>query len=89
MKIIMFYDMAPDGLSKVKDNIDGHRERLLEYHKKGVLLMAGPLANPTEGAIGIFTNMESAKNFVEGDPFVKNGVVLKYRLVEWNEVLME
>lgn len=89
MKIIMFYDMAPDGLSKVKDNIDGHRERLLEYHKKGVLLMAGPLTNPTEGAIGIFTNMDAAKDFIEGDPFVKNGVVGKYRLVEWNEVLME
>lgn len=89
MKTIMFYDIAPDGLSKAKDNIDAHRERLLEFHEKGVLLMAGPLANPTDGAIGIFTNMDAARDFVEGDPFVKNGVVGKYRLVEWNEVLME
>jgi len=56
----MFYDMAYDGLSKIKDNIEVHRKSLLEFHNKGVLLMAGPLANPTDGAVGIFTNMDNA-----------------------------
>ena len=41
MKVIMFYEIAEDGLSKAKDNIELHRKRLIEFNKKGVLLMAG------------------------------------------------
>ena len=49
--------------------------------------MAGPYANPAEGALGIFTSREAAEEFVRGDPFILNGVAAKWRLVEWNEVL--
>jgi uncharacterized protein len=87
MKVVMFYELAPDGLSKAMENIAGHRARLEEFHKKGSLLMAGPFANPMEGALGIFTDKKSAEEFIKDDPFVKNGVVGKWRLIEWNEVL--
>ena len=87
MKTIMFYEMAPDGLSKAMAHIDGHKARLKIFHERGVLLMAGPFANPAEGAMGIFTNREAAEEFIQDDPFVVNGVVDKWRLVEWNEVL--
>jgi uncharacterized protein YciI len=62
MKVVMFYEVAPDGLSKVMAHIDGHRARLKEFHEKGVLLMAGPFANPAEGALGIFTSRKLLKN---------------------------
>jgi len=87
MKVVMFYEVAPEGLSKAKANIEAHRARLNEFHSKGVLLMAGPFANPAEGALGIFTSKKDAEEFIQGDPFVINGVVSKWRLVEWNEVL--
>ena len=83
----MFYEVAPEGLAKAMAHIEGHRKRLQEFHERGVLLMAGPFANPAEGALGIFTSREAAGEFVKGDPFVLNGVVAKWRLVEWNEVL--
>jgi uncharacterized protein len=87
MKTIMFYEMAPDGLSKAMAHIDAHRARLKAFHERGVLLMAGPFANPAEGALGIFTSREAAEEFIQDDPFVVNSVVGKWRLVEWNEVL--
>jgi uncharacterized protein len=87
VKVVMFYEMAPDGFSKVMANLEGHRARLNEFHAKGVLLMAGPFADPAEGALGIFTDKKAAEEFIEGDPFVMNGVVGKWRLSEWNEVL--
>jgi uncharacterized protein YciI len=87
MKTVMFYELAADGLSKAMAHIEGHRERLNEFHSRGVLLMAGPFASPAEGALGIFTTKEAAQQFIQGDPFVINGVVGKWRLVEWNEVL--
>jgi uncharacterized protein YciI len=30
---------------------------------------------------------EAAEEFIQSDPFVVNGVVSKWRLVEWDEVL--
>jgi uncharacterized protein YciI len=84
MKIVCFYEMAPGALSKVATHFPAHRARLDEFHGRGVLLAAGPLGNPPEGAMAIFTTREAAEEFVKGDPFVTNGLVSKWRLVEWN-----
>jgi uncharacterized protein YciI len=85
MKFVMFYEVAPDGLAKVAANYEAHRARLNEFYARGVLLLAGPLGNPPEGAMSVFTTREAAEEFAQGDPFVLNGVVSKWRLVEWAE----
>jgi uncharacterized protein len=87
MKIVVFYELAEDGFARIPANYDGHVARLNEFHARGVLLMAGPLGNPPEGALSVFTERAAAEEFVAGDPFVVNGVVGKWRLVEWNESL--
>ncbi len=43
MKIVSFYEMAPDALLKVTTHYPSHRARLDEFHVRGVLLAAGPL----------------------------------------------
>lgn len=87
MKVVMLYEVAPDGLSRARDHYPGHRARLDEFRARGSLLMAGPFLNPAEGAMGVFTSREAAEEFIRGDPFVANGVVAKWTLREWNEVL--
>jgi uncharacterized protein YciI len=87
MKIVMVYEIAPDGMAHARTHFPAHRARLDEFHARGVLLMAGPYANPMEGALGIFTSREAAEEFIAGDPFVTHGVVGKWTLREWNEVL--
>ena len=84
MKIVSFYEMAPDALSKLKTYYPAHRARLDEFHARGVVLAAGPLGNPPDAAMGIFATREGAEEFIKGDPFVTNGLVSKWRLVEWN-----
>lgn len=74
-------------MSKVMENYAAHSARLDDFHTRGVLLMAGPLGNPPEGALAIFTTREAAEEFIEGDPFVTNGVVGTWRVVEWQEAL--
>jgi len=37
--------------------------------------------------MGIFTGREAAEEFIEGGPFVINGVVARWILREWNEFL--
>jgi uncharacterized protein YciI len=34
--------------------------------------------------MAIFTTREAAEEFIRGDPFVINGLVSSWRLVEWN-----
>ena len=87
MKIVVFYELAADGIALVPANYHAHSARLQEFHARGVLLMAGPLGNPPEGALSIFTERAAAEEFVAGVPFVLNGVVGKWRMVEWNEAL--
>lgn len=87
MKVVMFYEVSPDGMPQAMAHFAAHRARLDEFHQRGTLLMAGPYANPMEGALAVFTSREAAEDFVQGDPFVMNGVVAKWSLREWNEVL--
>lgn len=87
MKFAVFYEMAEDGMSKVMEHYAAHSARLREFHARGVLLMAGPLGNPPEGALSIFTTREAAEEFVQDDPFVRNGVVGQWRIVDWDEAL--
>ena len=75
VKTVMFYEVAQSGLAKAEAHLQAHRAWLIEFRDRGVLLMAGPFANPAEGAMGVFTSREAAEELVEGDPFVVNGVV--------------
>lgn len=84
MKIVCFYDAAPDALAKLKEHYPAHRARLEEFHARGALIAAGPLGNPPEGALAIFTSREAAEEFIGGDLFVTSGAVSKWRLLEWN-----
>ena len=75
MKLVLYCQVAPDGLARARDHVAEHRARLAECHARGVLLMAGPFANPAESAMGVFTSRAAAEEFIGGDPFVANGVV--------------
>jgi uncharacterized protein YciI len=87
MKYLMIYETAPDGAALARQHFPAHRARLAEFHARGTLLLAGPLLNPPDQAIGIFTTREAAEEFIRGDPFVQNGVVAKSTIREWQEVL--
>ena len=88
MKYLMSYRAVDDFLPLAQANIAAHLARLQEFHDRGVLLLAGPLGEPGNGdAIGVFTTREAAEEFIDGDPFVANGVVAEWTVRPWNEVL--
>jgi len=88
MKYVSFYDVAPESLSRVMEHFPAHRIRLEEFHARGELIAAGPLGAPPSGAMAIFTSHESAEAFIRGDPFVTNGLVASWRVVEWNAAFL-
>jgi len=65
------------------EHFPAHRARLDEFHERRELIAAGPLGNPPEGALAIFTTREAAEEFIKGDPFVTYGLLASWRLVEW------
>ena len=75
MKIVRHYEVAPDDMAKAQANVAAHRARLAEFHARGVLLMAEPFVDPLGGGAGIFNSREATEEFIQGDPFVINGVV--------------
>jgi uncharacterized protein len=88
MKYVLFYDSADDVMAKAPAHFPAHRARLDEFHARGDLLMVGTFANPQEeGSMSVFRTREAAQEFVDGDPFVLNGVVRAWRIHEWDEIL--
>ncbi|MFI5040740.1 MAG: YciI family protein [Acidimicrobiales bacterium] len=87
MKYVMFYETEPDTGSLAREHLEAHRAYFMEFHRRGLLLMTGPFVDAEGGAIGIFTTREAAEEFVEGDPFVRNGVIARWSIRQWNEVL--
>lgn len=88
MKVVSFYEMAPDALPKIRAHYPAHRARLDAFHARGIVLAAGPFGDPAEGAMGIFASREGAEEFIQGDPFVTEGLVSRWRLVEWNAAFL-
>ncbi len=90
MKYVLLYEAAPDFRAKAPAHLAAHRALWKQYHDEGRLLMVGPFTDePSGGAMGIFTTREAAESFVAADPFVAHGVVARFTLREWNEVLVK
>jgi uncharacterized protein len=90
MKHVLFYESAPDVLSKAPAHFPAHKARLDDFHARGTLLMVGTFGDPqAEGSMAIFTTRAAAEEFAEDDPFVLNGVVGAWHIREWNEILAE
>jgi uncharacterized protein len=52
--------------------------------------MVGTLGDPqSQGSMSVFASRKAAQEFAEGDPFVVHGVVKRWEIRDWDEVLTE
>ena len=91
---VAFFVTSCKSMEEVKSRhgatIAAHLARSNELHKQGTLLMAGAfLDNPEEpvSTMGIFPTREAAEEYAKGDPFVLNGLVTKWHIREWANIL--
>jgi uncharacterized protein len=88
VRYVLFYESADDVLSKAPAHFPAHEARLKDFHARGEILMVGTFGDPQEqGSMAIFPTRDASEAFVDGDPFVLNGVVRRWEIREWNEVL--
>ena len=88
MKYVLLYESADDVAAKAPAHLDAHVARWRRFQEDGALLMVGTFADPQrDGSMSVFTTREAALEFAAGDPFVLEGVVRGYRVLEWNEAI--
>lgn len=87
MKYVLFYESTGDR-EQARVHFPAHRARFEAFHAGGTLLMIGLFSDAGDaGAMAIFTTRDAAEEFARGDPFVLHGVVGRWYVREWNEVL--
>jgi uncharacterized protein len=88
VKYVLLYHSADDVASKAPLHYQAHVGWYTPFHERGELLMIGTFGDPqTEGAMAIFSSRDAAERFVADDPFVRNGVVARWEIRDWNEAV--
>lgn len=85
----LFYDVVHDFVSRRSAYRDEHLRLAREAHGRGELVLAGALADPADGALLIFQGdtPTAAEAFARQDPYVKNGLITKWRVRNWTVVV--
>ena len=85
---LLFYDTAPDYLTRRSEYRAEHLGLAWAAHERGELVLAGALTDPVDGALLLFKGDSSAiaEQFALADPYVKNGLITRWRVREWSTV---
>lgn len=89
MYYLLLYDYADDYMERRGPFRPEHLSRAEAAHERGELLMAGALAEPADGAVFVFKVDDPSviEGFVEGDPYVREGLVTRWRVRPWTVVI--
>ena len=89
MKAVVFYERNSDvTVEKVMEVYPNHKKLVDEFSSFGKVIAIGAFANQTDGSMGVFKDKASAEDFISQDPFVKEKLVGKITIKEWNEILL-
>jgi len=89
MYYILFYTTVKGYVEKRVPFRKEHLGYAEEAYKRGELILAGALADPADSAILIFKgeSPKVAEKFVKDDPYVKNGLIVKWEVRPWTVVI--
>ncbi len=85
MHYILFYKTVENYVERRAAFRPDHLGLVGEFHSDGRLVMAGALADPADGAVLIFRGdtPAAAHEFVNRDPYVKNGLITEWSVRPW------
>jgi uncharacterized protein YciI len=86
---LLFYDVAPDYLERRTAFRDAHLALAWGSHRRGELQLGGALTDPVDSAVLLFRaeSIAVVEEFARTDPYVLNGVVVRWRAREWTTVV--
>jgi uncharacterized protein len=85
----LFYDVVDDFIARRAAFRDEHLRLAREARARGELVLAGALADPADGALIVFQGESPAvaEAFARHDPYVKNGLVTRWKVRTWTVVV--
>lgn len=87
-KHVLLYEPADGVLERAPEHMPAHSALIRDLHARGDILMVGTFGDPQrEGSMAIFPTREAAQAFVAQDPFVVHGLIARWVLRRWDEVL--
>src|SRR5436309_4419138 len=89
MHYLLFYDVVPGFVERRAAFRDEHLSLAWQAHERGELTLAGALADPADGAVLLFRGESPAvaERFAAADPYVRNGLVTRWRVRPWTTVV--
>ncbi len=89
MHYLLFYDVVPDYVERRVPLRGPHLAHARAAVARGELVLGGALAHPADGAVLLFRgdSPAAAEAFAAADPYVRNGLVTRWRVREWTTVV--
>jgi hypothetical protein len=85
---LLIYELAADYLERRPQFRDAHLKLAWEAAARGELRLGGAVGDPVESAMLLFAadSPDAAEAFADADPYVREGLVRKWRIVPWATV---
>jgi uncharacterized protein YciI len=89
MHYLLVYDVVDDYVQRRAAFRDEHLALAWQAHARGELVLGGAFADPVDGAVLVFSGESPAvaEAFAAADPYVRNGLVTKWRVRTWTTVV--
>lgn len=89
MHFLLFYDVSPDYLTRRGEFRADHLALGWAAAERGELVLGGALGDPVDGAVLLFRGDSPAvaERFAEADPYVRNGLITRWRVRPWTTVI--
>jgi uncharacterized protein YciI len=88
---LLEYALVDDYLARRAAFRESHLALAQEAHRRGQLILAGALAEPTDRAVLVWLTDDRSivERFIDGDPYVRNGLVTSWTIRRWTVVIGE
>lgn len=89
MHYLLIYDLSDEYMERRGPLRGEHLALAWAACDRGELLLGGALAEPADGAVLLFEgdSPAAAEAFVAADPYVRNGLVTRWRIRPWTTVV--
>ena len=86
---LLEYELVEDYVVRRAEFRETHLALAREAHRRGDLILAGALAEPADRAVLVWRTDDRSvvERFVEGDPYVHNGLVTSWTIRPWTVVV--
>lgn len=85
----LIYHLVDDYLERRTKYREEHLKLASESNEKGKLILAGAFSDPPDKALLIFKVDDKSviEEFIRQDPYVKNGLIVKWEIRPWTVVI--